>query len=333
MEREGIEHRMVEVNGIKMHLAEKGEGPVVLFLHGFPELWYSWRHQILSLAARGYRAVAPDLRGYGDTEAPTDVSAYSIFHLVGDLVSLIDSLGQEQVFVVGHDWGAIVAWNLCIFRPDKVKALVNLSVPFLPRNQGLWRTDTLRKIYGDDFYVSRFQLLLHNRTLYITAYQEPGEVEAQFAQVDTEFLMKRFLTSRNPGPLIIPKGKEFERRANKDITLPSWLSEDDINYFASKFIKTGFAGGLNYYRNMDKNWELSAPWDDIQIKVPTKFIVGDQDLAYHFVGVKDYIHKGGFRRDVPFLQDVIVMEGVAHFINQERPEEISNYIYEFIQKF
>ncbi|PKU81337.1 hypothetical protein MA16_Dca022843 [Dendrobium catenatum] len=319
MEQEGIEHRTVEVNGIRMHVAEKGEGPVVLFLHGFPELWYSWRHQILFLAARGYRAVAPDLRGFGDTEAPPDIAAYSIFHIVGDIVALIDSLGQDQVFVVGHDWGALVAWTLCAFRPDKVKALVNLGVPYMPRNPAVRPVDGLRATYGNDFYISRFQ--------------EPGEVEAQFAQVDTEFLMKRFLTSRNPGPLIIPKGKEFERRANKDITLPSWLSEDDINYFASKFIKTGFAGGLNYYRNMDKNWELSAPWDDIQIKVPTKFIVGDQDLAYHFVGVKDYIHKGGFRRDVPFLQDVIVMEGVAHFINQERPEEISNYIYEFIQKF
>lgn len=320
MAGDGIQHRTVVVNGINMHVAEKGEGPVVLFIHGFPELWYSWRHQILSLAARGYRAVAPDLRGYGDTEAPADVAAYSIFHLVGDLIALIDSLGdQEKVFVVGHDWGAIVAWNLCAFRPEKIKALVNLSVAFMPRNQSLWRPDSLKAIYGDDFYVSRFQ--------------EPGEIEAQFAQVDTAFLMKMFFASRNPGPLIIPKGDGFSRRSDKDIPLPLWLSEDDIDYYASKFIKTGFTGGVNYYRNMDKNWELTAPWNDVQIKVPTKFIVGDLDLAYHFVGMESYIHGGGFKRDVPYLEDVVVIKGAAHFINQERPEEISDHIYQFITKF
>ncbi|XP_020584165.1 uncharacterized protein LOC110027184 [Phalaenopsis equestris] len=288
-------------------------------LRGFPELWYSWRHQILSLAASGYRAVAPDLRGYGDTEAPTDVAEYSIFHLVGDVVALINSLGQEQVFVVGHDWGAIVAWNLCVFRPDKVKALVNLSVAFLPRNQALWRVDNLRKIYGDDFYVSRFQ--------------EVGEVEAQLAEVDTALLMKNFLASRNPGPLIIPKDGGFRRIKSKEITVPAWLSEADIDYFATKFNKTGFTGGINYYRNIDKNWELTAPWDDVQIKVPTKFIIGELDFAYHAGGMEDYIQNGGFKRDVPLLEDVVVMQGVAHFINQERADEISNHILDFIQKF
>ncbi|KAK8914530.1 hypothetical protein KSP39_PZI024066 [Platanthera zijinensis] len=318
---DGIEHRTVEVNGINMHVAEKGEGPAVLFLHGFPELWYSWRHQILSLAARGYRAVAPDLRGYGDTEAPAGVDAYSIFHLVGDLTALIESLGQDKVFVVGHDWGAILAWNLCAFRPEKIKAVVNLSVAFMPRKHSIWRPDSLKAIYGDDFYVSRFQ--------------KPGEIEDQFAQVDTAFLMKMFFASRNPGPLIIPKGDGLVSRRlhHKDIPLPSWLSQDDIDYYASKFIRTGFTGGVNYYRNMDINWELTAPWNDVQIKVPAKFIVGDLDLAYHFAGMKSYIHGGGFKRDVPLLEDVVVIEGAAHFINQERPEQISDHIYQFIAKF
>ncbi|XP_020594449.1 uncharacterized protein LOC110034537, partial [Phalaenopsis equestris] len=197
-----------------MHVAEKGEGPVVLFLHGFPELWYSWTHQILSLAARGYHAVAPDLRGYGDTEAPTDMAAYSIFHIVGDVVALIASLGQEQVFVVGHDWGAIVAWNLCAFRPDKVEALVNLSVPFFPRKQALWRTDTLRAMYGDDFYVCRFQ--------------EAGEVEAQLAEIDTAQFLKGLLASRDSSPFLIPKDDSFKERFSKEIPLPAWLSEADI---------------------------------------------------------------------------------------------------------
>ena len=156
---EGIQHRTVEVNGIKMHVAEKGEGPVVLFLHGFPELWYSWRHQIPALSSKGYRCVAPDLRGYGDTDVPASISSYTGFHIVGDLVALIDSLGVDQVFLVGHDWGALIGWYFCMFRPERVKAYVCLSVPFLRRNPTVPTVDGMRAMYGDDFYVCRFQVL------------------------------------------------------------------------------------------------------------------------------------------------------------------------------
>ncbi|XP_027127276.1 epoxide hydrolase 3-like isoform X3 [Coffea arabica] len=158
-----IEHKNVSVNGINMHIAELGEGPLVLFLHGFPELWYSWRHQILFLASHGYRAVAPDLRGYGDTTgAPVnDSSKFSPLHIVGDLIALTQAIApdQEKVFVVGHDWGAFIAWHLCLFRPDKVRALVNLSVAFFPRNPSCSLVESLRSAYGDDYYVCRFQNL------------------------------------------------------------------------------------------------------------------------------------------------------------------------------
>jgi len=312
---ETISHRAVAVNGINMHVAEKGEGPVVLLLHGFPELWYTWRHQILSLASRGYRAVAPDLRGFGDTDAPADLRSYSILHVVGDLVALIDSLAQDKVFVVGHDWGASVAWTLCMLMPDRVKALVNMSVVFSPRHPARKPVDSIRALYGDDHYICRFQ--------------EPGAAEAGFAQMDTKLLVKSFLTYREPEALMGSKIREF----GVDRELPPWLTEEDVHYFASKFDKSGFTGGLNYYRNMNWNWELTAPWTGVKIQVPVKFIVGDLDLTYHTGSVKNYIHKGGFKRDVPFLQDVVVMEGVGHFINQERPNEISDHIHDFIQKF
>jgi pimeloyl-ACP methyl ester carboxylesterase len=158
---EGIEHRTVAVNGIKMHVAEKGnkDGQVVLFLHGFPELWYSWRHQIVALSSLGYRAIAPDLRGYGDTDAPSSVSSYTGFHIVGDIVALIDSLGVDQVFLVAHDWGAIIGWYLCMFRPERIKAYVCLSVPFLRRNPKIKTVDAMRAAYGDDYYICRFQVL------------------------------------------------------------------------------------------------------------------------------------------------------------------------------
>ena len=158
---EGIEHRTVNVNGINMHIAEKGQGPVILFLHGFPQLWYTWRHQIIALASQGYRAVAPDLRGFGDTDAPPSITSYTCFHVVGDLIALLDAVApdQDKVFVVGHDWGALIAWYLCLFRPDRVKALVNMSVVLSPRNPKRKPLDSLRAIYGNDYYMCRFQVL------------------------------------------------------------------------------------------------------------------------------------------------------------------------------
>ncbi|KAM7254856.1 hypothetical protein ACFE04_020097 [Oxalis oulophora] len=315
-----MEHTKILTNGINMHIASIGSGSTntILFLHGFPELWYSWRHQLLSLSSLGYRCIAPDLRGYGDTDAPPSSSSYTVFHIVGDLIGLLDSLGIEQVFLVGHDWGAIIAWWFCLLRADRVKALVNLSVVFMPRNPMVKTVDGFRALFGDDFYICRFQ--------------EPGEIEKDFAQVDTTKLIKRFLTSRNSRAPRIPKDVGYKGLPDPP-ALPSWLTEEDVNYYANKFTHKGFTGGLNYYRAMNLSWELSAPWTGLQIKVPTKFIVGDLDLTYHFPGVKEYIHNGGFKKDVPLLEEVVVMEGVAHFLNQEKPDEISNHIYDFIKKF
>ena len=158
---DAIEHTTINTNGIKMHIASIGTGPVVLLLHGFPELWYSWRHQLLYLSSVGYRAIAPDLRGYGDTESPESHTSYTVLHIVGDLVGALDELGIEKVFLVGHDWGAIIAWYFCLFRPDRIKALVNLSVQFFPRNPEISFIERFRAVYGDDFYMCRFQVNLN----------------------------------------------------------------------------------------------------------------------------------------------------------------------------
>ncbi|XVE59854.1 hypothetical protein DITRI_Ditri05aG0080400 [Diplodiscus trichospermus] len=317
----GIEHKTVKVNGINMHVAEKGKGPLILFLHGFPELWYSWRHQIIALSALGYRAVAPDMRGYGDTDAPDSVTSYTCFHVVGDLIELLDVLApdQEKVFVVGHDWGASIAWYLCLFRPDKVKALLNLSVPYIPSNRQIKPVDAWRAFYGDDYYICRFQ--------------EAGVIEAEFAEIGTERVMKEFLTYRVPGPIYLTKGKLFGHSADTPITLPSWLSEEEVNYYVTKFHQKGFTGGINYYQNFNRNWELSAPWVGCEIKVPAKFIVGDQDLVYHMPRVKEYIQSGRFKKNVPLLEQVVVMEGVGHFIMMEKADEINSHIYDFFRQF
>ncbi|XP_022155318.1 uncharacterized protein LOC111022450 [Momordica charantia] len=315
---DAIEHTTVNTNGIKMHIASIGTGPVVLLLHGFPELWYSWRHQLLYLSSVGYRAIAPDLRGYGDTDSPESHTSYSALHIVGDLVGALDGLGIDKVFLVGHDWGAIIAWYFCLFRPDRIKALVNLSVHFLPRNPAISFVEGFRAAYGDDFYICRFQA--------------PGEAEQHFTSVDTALVLKALLSNRSTDPPKLPKEVGFRGRPPPE-NLPSWLTEEDINYFAAKFKHTGFTGGLNYYRAFDLTWELTAPWTGAQIQVPVKFVVGDLDMTYHFAGAKEYIHNGGFKKDVPFLEEVVVMKDTAHFINQERPQEISTHIHDFIKKF
>lgn len=312
-----IQHKTIKANNINIHIAEIGDGQPILFLHGFPELWYSWRHQLLSLSSLGYRAIAPDLRGYGDSDAPPSSTSYTIHHIVGDLVALLDCLKIDKVFLVGHDWGSFIGWWFCRLRPDRIKAYVSLSVVFSPRNPTRRPLQSLRTAFGDDYYMCTFQ--------------EPGVAEEDFARVDPAVIIKKMLTLRDPALLRIHKdglvGNEEE------FILPSWLSEEDVNFYASKFKKTGFTGGLNYYRAMDLNWELTAPWTGVQVKVPVKFIVGDLDITYNTPGVKEYIHKGGLRRDVPFLQELVIMEGVAHFLHEERPEEISAHIYNFIKKF
>ncbi|XP_010556730.1 PREDICTED: bifunctional epoxide hydrolase 2 [Tarenaya hassleriana] len=315
---EKIVHTTVSTNGINMHVASIGSGPPILFLHGFPDLWYSWRHQLLSLSALGYRAIAPDLRGYGDSDAPPSLESYTVLHLVGDLVGLLDSLGLDRVFLVGHDWGAIVAWWLCLIRPDRVNALVNTSVAFSPRNPAVKPVDGFRALFGDDYYICRFQ--------------ERGEIEEDFAQAGAKKLITKFLTSRNPRPPCIPKALGF-RGLPDPPSLPDWLTEQDIDYYAEKFSQKGFTGGLNYYRAMNLSWELTAPWTGAQIKVPVKFMVGDLDVTYHIPGVKEYIHEGGIKKQVPFLQEVVVLEGVGHFLQQEKPEEITAHIHDFFKKF
>ncbi|KAL8167717.1 hypothetical protein V2J09_009216 [Rumex salicifolius] len=323
---EKIQHRTVKVNGINMHVAEvaaasetAGIRAPVLFLHGFPELWYSWRHQILAAAAAGYHAIAPDLRGFGDTDAPPSPSSYTAFHVVGDLVDLLDQLGLHQpVFVAGHDWGAIMAYYFALFRPDRVKAMVNLSVPFMPRNPQIKPIQGFKFAFGDDFYICRFQ--------------DP-DFEEEFANVDIVRWLKQIMGSRNPSPTMIPKGKLRALSDGAPAECPPWLTEEDINYFAEKIKQRGITGGLNYYRAMNMNWELAAAWTGAQIKVPVKFVIGELDLTLNFPGMKDYMSKGGFKRDVPLLDEIVIVEGAAHFVQQEKPEEISNHIITYLNLF
>ncbi|MBA0618129.1 hypothetical protein Godav_027517 [Gossypium davidsonii] len=233
-----VSHRRIKTNGIWVHIAEQGRGPLVLLLHGFPEIWYSWRHQISFLANHGYHVVAPDLRGYGDSDSPLSPSSYTFMHYVGDIIGLLDHLGEQQAFVVGHDVGAAIAWHLSLFRPERVKASINLGVAYFDRNPNVKLGESLIRTFGDGFYISQFQ--------------EPGRAERTFARYDYLTVIKKFLLiTQTDHNLIAPPGMEIIDYLETPSRLPPWITEEELQVYADKFQESGFTGALNYYRALD----------------------------------------------------------------------------------
>ncbi|MFF4749331.1 alpha/beta fold hydrolase [Streptomyces sp. NPDC002514] len=300
------QHRHVRLGGIDMHIAEQGEGPLVLLLHGFPESWYSWRHQIDALAAAGYRVVAPDQRGYGTTDRPDGVDQYSIFHLVGDVVALIRELGEEQAVVVGHDWGAVVAWHTALLRPQIVRGVVGISVPPWPRGP-LPPLTVSKQRFGEGFYQNYFQ--------------EPGVAEAGLGADITATLRLAYSAVRNPEPT-----EGFLGMFAEPETLPAWLTEEDLAVFVEQFTASGFTGGLNWYRNLDRNWELTAPWQDAPITPPSLYISGEKDVVRTFYAMDD-----AARAIVPNLRGIVDVPQCGHWTQQERPEAVTDALLEFLR--
>src|SRR5438128_5237105 len=228
-----ITHRTVETNGIRMHVAEQGAGPLVILCHGFPESWYSWRHQLAALAAAGFHAVAPDMRGYGRTDAPAEVEAYTLFHLVGDIVGLVSALGETSAVVAGHDWGAPVAWHAALMRPDRFRAVIGLSVPFLPR--GPERPTTLMP-------------QTEAAVFYQLYFQQPGVAEAEFEQDIRRFVRATLysisgdMPRREPTAMMVPRQGGLQARWASEFvnpaTLPSWLTEADVDFYDGEFART-----------------------------------------------------------------------------------------------
>lgn len=315
-----IAHRVLEANGVRIHVAEAGDGPLVLLCHGFPESWYSWRWQLRALAEAGYRAVAPDMRGYGRTDRPEAIEAYTLLHLVGDMVALVPALGAKDAVIVGHDWGAPVAWTAALLRPDVFRAVAGLSVPFLRRGLGLTtammpRTDTAQ--------------------FYMLYFQEPGVAEAEFER-DPRATLRALLFGgsgdapprQNDGPRgMVPRDGGFlSRRAAPD-RLPAWLTEADVDVYAAEFARTGFRGGLNWYRNIDLDFALMAPFDRLKVTVPALYIAGDRDMVVAFAGAGIQ----GMKAFVPQLRETIMLPGCGHWTQQERPEEVNAALIAFLR--
>ena len=322
--------RIIESNGIRLNIAEQGEGPLVLLVHGFPESWFSWRHQIGALAAAGFHVVAPDLRGYGKSDAPQAVDEYTILHLVGDMVGVLDALGAPTAVIVGHDWGASVAWQAALTRPDRFRAVAALSVPFRPRGKAP-PTSLMPRTETAQFY-----------QLY---FQEPGPAEAELgrdpratirnmlfgASGDGAAASRAAVAAGGPAPNLgmVPKGGGFLQGPGAPATLLSWLSESDIDFYGDEFKRTGFRGALNYYRNIDRNWEILGALAGLQVSVPALYIAGDRDFLLSFPGTDQLL--ANQKNLVPGLRGIKMLPGCGHWTQQERPDEVNAALIEFIQ--
>jgi pimeloyl-ACP methyl ester carboxylesterase len=322
-------HRFVETNGIRMHVAEQGAGPLVLLCHGFPESWYSWRHQLRALAEAGFHAVAPDMRGYGQTDRPDAIDQYTLLHLVGDMVGLLDALGEEQAVIAGHDWGAPVAWHAALLRPDRFRGVIGLSVPYRPR--GPVRPTSVMPQTDDAVF---YQLY----------FQTPGVAEAELEQ-DARFYIRGILFSNSgDGPLrkgglstgdvgMVPRDGGLRARMGTHMVtpdaLPPWIAEADVDFYAAEFTRTGFRGGLNWYRNIDRNWELLAPFAGAKVTVPALYVVGDLDLVMGFRGAKELV--ANLSNFVPRLRQTIMLPGCGHWTQQERAHEVNAAMIAFLR--
>jgi pimeloyl-ACP methyl ester carboxylesterase len=314
-----LQHHFVTTNGIKLHYVEQGSGPLVVMCHGWPESWYSWRHQIPALAAAGFRAVAPDQRGYGQTEAPAAIDSYNILNLVGDIVGLINGLKESQAIIVGHDWGAPVAWYSSLLRPDIFRACALLSVPYVPR--GPTRPSIQwKELEGTDQH------------FYQNYFQEPGRVEKELdADPRRSMAMMLYGASGDPPPeerwqFLFPRSKKFIESGVAPKKLPPWLKEADLEFFAGEFRRAGFRGGINWYRNFDRNWELTGFLDGAKLLQPSMFAAGENDVVIAMMGgdVAPIV-----KMSMPDCRTMTIIPGAGHWIQQERPQQINQLLVDF----
>jgi pimeloyl-ACP methyl ester carboxylesterase len=297
-----------------------GEGPLVVLCHGFPELWYSWRHQLKALAEAGYHVVAPDQRGYGKTDRPEAVELYDVLQLSGDIVGLVDALGETGAVIVGHDWGSAVAWFCTLLRPDIFRAVVLLSVPYVQRSWADIRpTELMKQIAGE-------------KQFYQLYFQEPGKAERELeADVRKTILTVLYSASGDVPPdkrwrFLFDKSETFLDCCTVPKTLPAWLTEADLEFCTQEFKRTGFRGGLNWYRNLDRNWELTPFLGGAKIRQPSLFVAGEFDPVVT-------IYQQAFdslEETMPGLTKKVLVPGAGHWIQQERPNEVNDLLIEFL---
>jgi pimeloyl-ACP methyl ester carboxylesterase len=315
---DAFHHGFADVPGLRMHYVDHGEGPAVLLCHGFPESWYSWRHQLDALAKAGFRAIAPDQRGYGQTDGPPEIEAYSQPNLVGDLVGLLDALAIEQAVVIGHDWGALVAWNAALLRPDRFRAVATASVPYIPQGDVL-PTDMLKALSKDFFS-------------YILYFQEPGPAEAEL-EADVRTGLRRFfytLSGEIPRDQLLWDKNPRESNFMDQLTQPpepmAWLAEAELDFFVGEFERRGFRNGLNWYRCIDRSWAQMRAFRGRHPEVPAGFIQGEFD----YPGANDDV-LALMEATLPDWRGATKIPGAGHWLQQERPDEFNTSLIAFLR--
>jgi pimeloyl-ACP methyl ester carboxylesterase len=316
-----MRHRIVGTNGIRIHCVEEGEGPLVLLVHGFPESWYSWRHQLPAIAAAGYHAVAIDVRGYGRSSRPRAIDDYRMTRMVGDVCGLLPALGASRACLIGHDWGAPIVWNSALLRPDLFWGVAGLSVPYTPRGDG--PTLALMRARfgasGEEFYVEYFQ--------------EPGRAESEIEEDVRRWLLGFYWSASGdvppPAPNIglVPRGAKMRDRFSYPQSMPAWLTDEDLDVYVAEFERTGLTGGLNRYRNVDRDWEDFAAFAGAPIQVPALFIGGDRDgpTVWGAAAIQR------FAKTLPRLWRSEILPGCGHWVQQERPEETNRLLVDFLK--
>ncbi len=315
--------RLIQTDGLTQQVLEAGTGPLVLLIHGFPELGISWRAQVATVAEAGYHAVAPDMRGYGGTDKPGETEDHTILHLVGDMVDLVRALGEKECVVVGHDWGAPVAWHCALLRPDLFKAVFGLSVPFQPRRPKGPPTPAMAAI----------SKRLGRGELYMSQFQADDAHRIFEADVATA-LRKGFYAYDGATPDVdqstgfIAPGHDFISEVTDAATLPPWMSPDHFAEYVAAFSQGGFKGPLDWYRCLDLNWSLTAFLQDQRIRQPAFFMVGERDPVRQYAGQ----HEAGLKDWAPDLRGSVVVPGAGHWLQQERPAEVNAALLGFLSQ-
>ncbi|MCG2637924.1 MULTISPECIES: alpha/beta fold hydrolase [Bradyrhizobium] len=316
-----VKHRMIEANGIRLHIAEQGEGPLVILCHGFPECWYSWRHQLGALAKAGFHAVAPDLRGYGHSDRPEEVEKYTILHDIGDVVGLLDALGARQAVIAGHDIGAAIAWQAALLRPDRFSAAIAMSPPFRPR------------AFGDSAAPPTTLMPRNEDAVFYQLFLQTPEAEAGLGRDLRHTFRSQFYLQSGDRPPSASGGFAagmVPRKGNvlaEPPALPPWLTEADLDVYVEAYARSGFHGPLAWWRNVDRGWELMSAFNGAMVTVPALYLVGDRDFVAAAFG-QDIKRQAAF---VPKLRPPIVLRDCGHWTQQERAGEVSAAMIDFLR--
>lgn len=312
--------RTIAVNDVELHVHEAGpaDGSLVVLCHGFPEIGYSWRHQMAALAEAGYHVLAPDQRGYGRSSRPAELTDYDILHLTDDIAALIDTTGREKAVIVGHDWGSMVVWALALRKPEKLAGVVGMSVPFVPRGPQP-PIQAMRQLFGDSFF-------------YMVYFQEPGRADAELGN-DPARTMRRMLCGArvsadvpvDPTAMFAPGPEGFIDRMPEPAGLPDWLSQAELDHYVEEFTHSGYTGGINWYRNMDRNWELMAHTADAKVEIPARFIGGTLDPV--LMMMPPSVQDGWLADD----RGTVLIDDAGHWVQQEKPAETNAALLEFLE--